>query len=418
MTGNRVTNFFRNTEAVYSALCVGIAATLVFWPLLNTWLIMLMAIYWIFTRKYKPGKKDLRLIILFLLLFILPVIGFLYTSNTAEASFRLQQKTGLLVFPIVLGFSSVLNEKIYRRVFTTFVWCVVIGAVAGLGYGLIHYLQSGSAEDLHGHNVVVVIGSPPFVFGMLCLLTIMYLLNEMYNHSLSRRILMVYILVIAFLSLILLLLGTRNLLFVWGIVLVYFFFKRYRGLVPRLVFTGALILTFFAGITFNPTLHTQWKELIDFSANNTVPLDQDGSLGRTWGGKSIRTAIWKCSFDVIKRHPFTGVGTGDVQDSLQAAYESRKFYFASRYNRYNAHNEYVQETLALGIPGLLVFVCCLAIPLILYFNQPEYRLYCLFLFMFIVIGFSESVLELNKCIILYSFFNSIFAFTKTQKPST
>jgi hypothetical protein len=36
--------------------------------------------------------------------------------------------------------------------------------------------------------------------------------------------------------------------------------------------------------------------------------------------------------------------------------------------------------------------------------------YLLFLLLFSVIGISESVLEVNKGIIWYSFFNSIFAF--------
>jgi O-antigen ligase len=417
MTGNRVLHFLKNEEAVYSALCVGIAGSLVFWPLINTWLVMLLFLYWlIFSKKTKPGKVQTRLIILFLLLFALPVIGLLYTANMDEAMFRIQQKTGLAVFPIVLGFSSVLNRKIYHRIFITFVICVFLGSAAGLVNGFIHFLQSGSAEDLHGYNIAIVPGAPPFSLGLLCLLSVMYMLNELYEKRLSPRNKIIAGLLILFFSFFLLLLGNRTVLLAWGLVLVYFFFKVYRRVLPRLLFFSVLILTFATAIIFNPTLRIQWNEMIDFSEKNTVPLDQDGSLGRSWGGKSIRMALWKCSFDVIKRNTLTGVGTGDVQDSLQAAYESRKFYFASRYNRYNAHNEYIQETVAYGIAGLLVFAACLLIPVILYINQPGYRLYCLFLFMFFLIGFSESIFELNKCIILYSFFNSIFAFTNIKNP--
>ncbi|GAC1705506.1 MAG: hypothetical protein NVS9B7_11260 [Flavisolibacter sp.] len=78
--------------------------------------------------------------------------------------------------------------------------------------------------------------------------------------------------------------------------------------------------------------------MVNFSSKETIQLDKDASLGRAWGGKQIRTAIWKCSQDIIRRHFISGVGIGDVQDSLQAAYEKRKFYFASRYNKYNTHN--------------------------------------------------------------------------------
>jgi O-antigen ligase len=420
MSGNKIAQFLKNEEAVYSGICIGITGSLVFWPLLNTWLTMLLFLYWLcFAKKSAaPGKQTIPLIILFLLLFCLPVIGFFYTTNTAEAAFRLQQKTGLAVFPIVFGFSKVLNEKIYRRILVTFVWSVFAGCIVGLVYGFIHFLQSGSTIDMYGYEIVILKDTPPFVLGLYCLLSVMCLLNSLYTKILAGRSKITAIALIVFFSFFLLLLGNRTVLFTWAIVLIYFFFKINRRLLHRLIFFCGLTLTFATAIFFNPTLRTQWREMIDFSDNNTVPLDTDQSLGRAWGGKSIRMALWKCSWDIIKENWATGVGTGDVQDALQAAYEKRKFYFASRYNRYNSHNEYIQETLAYGILGLIVFAGCLLVPLVLYFNGPEYRLYSLFLLMFIIIGFSESIFELNKCIILYSFFNSIFAFTKNPNTTT
>jgi O-antigen ligase len=152
-------------------------------------------------------------------------------------------------------------------------------------------------------------------------------------------------------------------------------------------------------------------------------LDADQSLGRAWGGKALRFAIWKCSIDVVRSHGLTGVGTGDVQDSLQAAYDRRKFYFASQYNTYNAHNQFLQETLAYGIAGFVSFTACIFIPFFAFFRSLRAnaggwnkQLYCLFLLCFFIVCLTESILEISKGIVFYSLFNSIFAFVLTSQP--
>jgi O-antigen ligase len=122
-------------------------------------------------------------------------------------------------------------------------------------------------------------------------------------------------------------------------------------------------------------------------------------------------AIWRCSFDLIEQHGLIGLGTGDVQDELQKAYEKRKFYFASRYNNYNAHNQYIQQLLSHGIIGLVSLLLSIGIGFYLAFKQKN-TLYFYFLVIFAVICLTESFLEINKGIIWYSFFNSLFAFSK------
>jgi len=103
---------------------------------------------------------------------------------------------------------------------------------------------------------------------------------------------------------------------------------------------------------------------------------------------------------------------------LQKAYENRKFYFASMYNRYNAHNEYLQITLANGIPGLLILLSCIFYPLLNYRKKFSGNIYFLFLLLFAVVAITESILEVNKGIIWYSFLNSIFAFGHLKPDQT
>jgi O-antigen ligase len=78
----------------------------------------------------------------------------------------------------------------------------------------------------------------------------------------------------------------------------------------------------------------------------------------------------------------------------------------------------LQETLAYGIIGLLAFIACLLVPLLLYYGDANKQLYVLFLLSFFIICLTESILEISKGIVFYSFFNSIFAFVPTSLKTT
>jgi O-antigen ligase len=62
-----------------------------------------------------------------------------------------------------------------------------------------------------------------------------------------------------------------------------------------------------------------------FSFKDSIPLNQntDQSLGRNWGGRALRVAIWQCAWDVVREHPLVGVGLGDVQTPCRTATEKQ-----------------------------------------------------------------------------------------------
>ena len=248
----------------------------------------------------------------------------------------------------------------------------------------------------------------PIIMGLYCLfaLVIIFQRDDKSKGKIKKWLIGLTILLSAFIFL----LSIRIIIFCWLLLMLFFLLKKIKNQIARIaMITGLAVLTVITGFTVTP-LKNQWSELFDFSGKASIVLDADSSLARPWGGKAIRVAIWKCSGDIIKSHWLTGVGTGDVQDSLQQAYEERKFYFASRYNRYNAHNQYIQSAISHGIAGSLLFALCIAVPL--YQNRRNYsnNMYVLFLVLFAITAITESVLEINKGVVLYSFFNSIFAF--------
>ncbi|HYE56618.1 MAG TPA: O-antigen ligase family protein [Chitinophagaceae bacterium] len=406
-----------NTPKILTLLGIGIAGSLVFWPVLNAFLGIVLFVAWLFFARKEFSAARLRWVLLFASLYLLVIVGYFYSANQGEALFKLQQKSALAMFPLVLGTAAGLNKNNAHAILLSFAWFTVLGCLFCLGYGTIHYISTGSTNMMHGYDMVVLKDMSPFMLALFCLLSFMYLLSRFYEGSFETgREKTIYTIVLLVLCGFLFLLGNRNVLFSWLVVLAFFFLKNLVGRTFRFVFFGVLLAAFALSAVFNPSFRRQLNDLTDFSENNTIQLDSDKSLGRSWGGKALRMAIWRCSADILEHYWLTGVGTGDAQDSLQVAYEKRQFYFASRYNVYNAHNQFIQQTIAHGIMGLLLFAACMFAPMFIARRKGQ-QLYLLFLVSFLCICFTESVLEISKGIVFYSFFNSIFAFLYGTKAN-
>lgn len=419
MTPGPAIPWYKNQEQVLTILSVGIAGSLVFWPLLTSVLSILLFVYWAIFAKKDFNKGRVKWILLFTSIYILAIIGSFYSRNTNEALFKLQQQSALALYPLVFGTAVAFTPAAYHRILTSFAWFTLAGCLFCLGYGLMNLALTGSPEMLYGYKMVVLKDMSPFMLGLYCLLSVVYLLTAIYKGAYTYgRQRNINVALLLFLSLFLFVLGNRNVLFSWSLVVIFFYLRRMAKGTFRIISITILVALFAAAVAFNPSLRQQVRDLTDFSTSNTIQLDADKSLGRDWGGKALRVAIWQCSIDIMKEHWLTGVGTGDVQDSLQAAYERRKFYFASRYNTYNAHNQFVQETLAYGIAGFILFAACLLLPLFWYPPNPERQLYGLFILSIFIICLTESILEISKGIVFYSLFNSIFAFVRPPLITT
>jgi len=401
----------KNTETiVYTWLCIGIVYSMLFLTILNSILSIILVAWWlIFSRKeFDLSSRKTKLMLLFLSLYIIGIAGMIYTNNTKAGIATLKTQSAIFFFPLVFGTSSILSSSILKKITTHFLIATSIACLGGLTFGFYHYIQTGNMEQLTGQHIVPFHVLRPAYMGWFCLLSMIIAFKKLESSSIKTKGILYACIVL--MTLMIFLLSIRLVIVCWFVVALYFFIRITQKLLNKiLLVTTSVLILLISGLGISP-VKRQWNDFFDLSAKTTIILDQDSSLGRSWDGKALRIAIWKCSADILKDHLLIGVGTGDVQDSLQMAYEKRKFYFASRFNRYNAHNEYLQITLANGLPGFLILLSCIAYPLFHYKKKFSGNTYLLFLLLFILAAVSESILEANKGIIWYSFFNSIFAF--------
>lgn len=400
----------KHEEVIYTWLYIAIVYSMLLLTYLNSLLIILLAVFWLFfsEKKFNIRTEKTKLMLLFISLYLIGVAGLIYTSNTQAGLATLKTKSALFFFPLIFGTTNVFSSAILKKILNHFLIAAALASLAGIGYGLYNFIQTGNVEQVTGSGILLFHAFRPVLMGQFCLLAVIIAFQKLPAATAKLKwLLWTFIGVI---TLMIFLLSIRLIIFCWLLVVLFFLWKQISSRKNRLLLIATVIAILIVSAFTLPMLKQQWRELFDFSKSNSIVLDRDSSMGKSWGGKTLRVAIWQCSAGILKKHWLTGVGTGDVQDSLQQAYENRMFYFASRHNRYNAHNQYLQVALANGLPGLLILLCCIAIPLLHYRKYFSGDVYWLFLLLFTAAGLTESLLEVNKGIVWYSFFNSIFAF--------
>jgi O-antigen ligase len=131
----------------------------------------------------------------------------------------------------------------------------------------------------------------------------------------------------------------------------------------------------------------------------------EASPANTPESSAVRLMAWKASAAVISRNPVFGTGTGDVKDELM------KEYLAGGYDllykqKVNAHNQFLQTTATLGIPGLLLLCGIILAMAIKSIRNRDLLLMC-FLIIVIVNAMVESFIEVQAGVIFFAFFYGI-----------
>ncbi len=130
----------------------------------------------------------------------------------------------------------------------------------------------------------------------------------------------------------------------------------------------------------------------------------------THGGHSVmqRWMFWQTSLEIIKSHPWTGVGTGDVMQAYEHQYATAPTTLEKRW-QLRSHNQYLAFAVAFGIPGLLFFLITLIAPMFLLSKQHSF-MYVTFLITAMLSMIAEDTLETQAGVTFYAFFNAFYLF--------
>ena len=150
-----------------------------------------------------------------------------------------------------------------------------------------------------------------------------------------------------------------------------------------------------------------------FEAAGKAITDNSISSEQKSDGTSARIEIWKVSFQIIRENLLFGAGTGDVKKELLEKYKTNHIDPALD-SRLNAHNQYLQTSIAIGMTGFLVLIISLVFPGI-YALKRKQTIYLTFLVLFAFHILVESMLERQAGVVFYAFFNSLLFLSLKQE---
>lgn len=129
---------------------------------------------------------------------------------------------------------------------------------------------------------------------------------------------------------------------------------------------------------------------------------------------SSRVLVWKSAMELIREHPVSGTGTGDIKNELMRVYAERGYQYPLE-RRLNAHSQFLQTAVALGIPAMLLLLAGLLIPLWHALRKRQHLLVALLLLS--LLNWSvESMLEVQAGVVFFAFFAALL--TARQRTTT
>lgn len=403
-------------NSVFFVLLTGFTVSL-FLPLLftNIFTILLIA-FTIGTscfRKPIMTPDDKTKLALTSSLFLAYTIGVLYSSNISEGLTALTAKLSLLLFPIIFCLNTRLSQERQEKLLSFYVIAAFLISLFCFAKAVFINLATSKTEAIDWnaityHSLSNAINFHAVYLSMYVSFAVFIILFMWPTLRSNMKLPVIFILL--FLNLFIVLLSARIVLLAFILIsfvatLIYAYKRQ-----ELLKFTGiyVLLLIVISLITLSvPALQTRVKEAINYNA--------EYSIDKQWGGRAMRLLKWECCIEIIKNNPVLGVGTGAEQDKLQECYIEKKFspllYWP--HIKFNAHNQYFQTAIAIGLVGLVFLLANILYAIVIAVKRKQY-LYLIFLFLISICFLTESMLQTNKGIVFYSFFNSFFLFSKRR----
>ncbi len=152
--------------------------------------------------------------------------------------------------------------------------------------------------------------------------------------------------------------------------------------------------------TMHSGLKSRWRELVWEYAKYKRGENPSGHT------LMMRLEFWKTACYIIREFPFFGVGTGDIQDAFNVAYEETNSTLDSVW-RLRCHNQYLAIGVAFGIVGLLLFFVYLFLPPII-LRKKLHPLFWSFFSIVLLSFITEDTLETQSGVTFFIFFYTLF----------
>lgn len=344
---------------------------------------------------------------LWVALAILYIAGYWWSANKVEALTSLIVKAGIFVFPIVFA-SLRFDEKKSKRILQSFLSGLVLVGLFMIARAA--YYDWTEGLDMWSYQELTKRIMHPSYLGLFYVVGVMICFHGILLRDVPKMRKLVAIVLVVFYCILILMLSSKTALLSLAVVFLFYIgyaVIRFRRYIVAVISLLALIITFVVAINVFPTIGARLHSMTEVISSDK-PIDpRDAESNR------VRLLIWQVDLDVMKKYPMTGVGTGDVQDTLEHEYALRGMQGAIQHDL-NAHNQYFQTGIALGLPGLILLVGILLAALVISIRM-QFGFGAL---LSVLIGFNfipESMLQMQAGTLFTGFFYSLVLFSIDRK---
>lgn len=386
-------------------------STFLFKSSINSFFIILLTLSFFFKlnlKSYFLSVIKQKITLVFAGFYLITVLSYLNSENHAASIKEMVLKLPFLIFPVILG--SI--DWTYFRIRVVLIWFVSVVFLVSLYcffYTYFHIFK----PDLFDMNAIMAHDWAYFSFILPNAIDIHPVYFSLF---LATSLLIIYFLV-----------KNNNLYNPWkafipGFIL-SFYFLAYMALLSSRTSLFALLFVFVAWVTMDLWNKGYAKFILIFwflilILFGGLYLNFPYFRGKldNFSGVSTRSQIWTSAYQVIRDNFIFGTGTGDVKENLRAAYRAEGFQEGLN-ETYNAHNQYIQTTVALGVIGL--FALLSVFWRIARDSIDNYNMLALsFLCFFSICCLTEALLSRQHGVAAFCFFTCFFPLIAQREKRT
>jgi O-antigen ligase len=336
----------------------------------------------------------------FVLFYLFHLAGVFYSNNRDEAWFDLEVKMSFFIFPFILMIEWQILKKYFTRILLVFIFSVLLVMLTDIIIATLRYIDDKDTSTFYYEKLSLFMH--PSYFGMYINFSIFIIFTFVQNDILRRKWIWGIAILISLLFQYFLSSRTNIIISILlGMIMIIIDRKYFPSRYLQLLFVGIFVLLVF----FNR--NERFRQL------NTHTLFVKDMNMDILSSVSTRVLLWDSALDIIKQNFWTGVGTGDLKAQLSAQNLKNGYKKVGNIS-FNAHNEYLEVFIKLGIFGFLWFVILLFTPFYVALKNKDILLFG-FLLIVCINFLTESMLNRQAGILFFMFFYSILIMRNTTK---
>jgi len=305
-----------------------------------------------------------------------------FDHNPKNALNDLQIKIPILILPLAFTPQFSFDKSKINLILKSFAVSIIIVSLLTLINYLIHFKEMNE-RILESKEVPVITGITHIYFSMMLSFVVFLCLHLAFETKNREKKIWYFLSIFAWFCLHLFATRTGLAAFYFAVLVIGFYFillkKMYKtGLGLILSFILIPVAAYFALPSFHNRIQNSLEDVKRFQNHDNI---SNRSI-------SLRFAVWQTSYHLIQKHPL-GVGMGDIDEHLDVQYELEKFDMLPSDRLHDLHNQFLECTLGLGIPGLIIFL----LGLLSGFQKKPHLLFLAFFSVCLMSFMVESALE-------------------------